>query len=89
MLAKSEQKPYVDLSAELNDELDWKAGTLRALEHHLDISAWAYEAVSSLLAIGTYSCTYPTLLHWNISRNKLRDYQPLRRSWRGISHRAL
>ncbi|EKM61629.1 uncharacterized protein PHACADRAFT_169080 [Phanerochaete carnosa HHB-10118-sp] len=53
MLMKSDQKPYIDLSAELNDELDWKAGTLRAFEHHLDISAWAYEAVSGVIAIGT------------------------------------
>ncbi|GJE89618.1 hypothetical protein PsYK624_057220 [Phanerochaete sordida] len=53
MLTKADQRPYIDLSAELNDELDWKAGTLRTFEHHLDISAWAYEAVSGLIAIGT------------------------------------
>ena len=50
---KSEPKPYIDLSLELSDDLDWKAGTLRNFEHHLDISALAYEAVSGLLAIGT------------------------------------
>ncbi|KAJ3520531.1 hypothetical protein NM688_g9149 [Phlebia brevispora] len=46
-------KQFIDLSAELFDEIDWKAGTLRTLIHHLDIAAWAYEAVSGLLAIGT------------------------------------
>ncbi|KAI0093981.1 lethal giant larvae like, C-terminal-domain-containing protein [Irpex rosettiformis] len=44
---------FLDLSAELNDELDWKAGTLRTFDHHLDITAWAYEPLSHLLAIGT------------------------------------
>ena len=53
MLSRSNVKPFVDLSVELVDELDWQAGTLRTLDHHLDITAWAYEAVSALLAIGT------------------------------------
>ena len=53
MLSKSNAKLFVDLSVELADELDWQAGTLRTLNHHLDITAWAYEAVSGILAIGT------------------------------------
>ncbi|KAI0705856.1 lethal giant larvae like, C-terminal-domain-containing protein [Cytidiella melzeri] len=44
---------FLDLSVELNDELDWKGGTLRTFEHHLDVTAWAYESLSHILAIGT------------------------------------
>lgn len=53
MLSRSNAKPLLDLSIELADEIDWQAGTLRTFEHHLDITAWAYEAVSGIIAIGT------------------------------------
>jgi syntaxin-binding protein 5 len=56
---KSDAKPYPDLSVELADELDWKAGTLRNFEHHLDTTAWTYEPVSGLLAIGAYTSALP------------------------------
>ncbi|KAI0081067.1 hypothetical protein K474DRAFT_1656898 [Panus rudis PR-1116 ss-1] len=48
-------KTYTDLSAELNDESDWKVGTLKPLRYHLDICTLAFEPVSGLLAIGTAS----------------------------------
>ena len=53
----------MDLSAELNDEHDWKAGTLRTFDHHLDITAWAYEPLSHLLAIGSLSTLQDMLLN--------------------------
>ena len=52
MLSRYGNKGFTDFSAELNDELDWKAGTLRALAHHLDVTALAYEPVSGILAVG-------------------------------------
>lgn len=64
MRSKTEQT-LIDLSVDLSDEIDWRAGTLRTFEHRLDISAWAYESLSGLLAVGTYLflsfnliCTY-------------------------------
>ena len=52
MLSRANAKPFLDLSIELADEHDWQAGTLRTFEHHLDITSWAYEAVSGIIAIG-------------------------------------
>lgn len=52
MLSRHGNKSFADLSPELSDELDWKAGTLRTLIHHLDITALAYEPVSGILAVG-------------------------------------
>lgn len=62
MFSKNDQKTFVDLSAELNDELDWKAGDLRTFEHHLFVSAVAIEPISGFLAIGKlsqYTCSDP------------------------------
>ncbi|THH21204.1 hypothetical protein EW146_g293 [Bondarzewia mesenterica] len=42
-----------DFSIELRDRQDWNPGTLKALEYHLDVSAFAVDPVSSLIAIGT------------------------------------
>ncbi|CAL1694488.1 unnamed protein product [Somion occarium] len=55
MFARHDNKTFNDLSAELNDEQDWQAGILRRLNHYLDVSTFAYEPVSGLLAIGTAS----------------------------------
>lgn len=52
MFARHDNKTFNDLSAELNDEQDWQAGILRRLNHYLDVSTFAYEPVSGLLAIG-------------------------------------
>ena len=52
LLSRHSNNSFTDLSLELSDELDWKAGTLKAFEHHLDITALAYEPVSGILAIG-------------------------------------
>ena len=52
MFSRSNDKPFLDLSVELADERDWQAGTLRSFDHHLDVAAWAYEAVSGILAVG-------------------------------------
>ncbi|KAH9947113.1 lethal giant larvae like, C-terminal-domain-containing protein [Amylocystis lapponica] len=46
-------RDYADLSAELSDELDWQPGFLKTLVHHLDVTAFAIEPVSGLLAVGT------------------------------------
>ena len=52
MFSRHNDKSIVALSAELNDEADWMAGTLRQLVYHLDVSAFAIEPVAGLLAIG-------------------------------------
>lgn len=51
MLFKHDKSP-LDLSLELADEIDWQAGILRTVHHHLDITAFATEPVSGLLVIG-------------------------------------
>lgn len=77
---------FLDLSAELNDELDWKAGTLRTFDHHLDITAWAYEPLSHLLAIGVLWTSQSHQLEPNHSSRHERWYhRHLRRAWRRIS----
>lgn len=84
---KSDEPRYIDLSIELADELDWKAGTLRNFEHHLDITAWAYEAVSGLLAIGPCLSIFASL-----SLIACRDgrwiHRHLRWSWSRAPNRA-
>lgn len=52
MFSKNTQKTFIDLSAELNDELDWEVGDLRLFEYHLNVTALAYEPVSGFLAVG-------------------------------------
>lgn len=77
MRSKNESQ-QIDLSVDLTDELDWRAGTLRTFEHHLDISAWSYEPLSGLLAIGT--CLSPSN---NITYTYLRYQRRLNRHiWR-------
>ena len=49
---KLDSKPVLELSSELNDEHDWKAGTLRTFDHHLEITAWAYDPLNGLFAVG-------------------------------------
>ena len=84
MLTKASSKPYIDLSAELNDELDWKAGTLRTLVHHLDITALAYEPVSGILAIGALARI--TSIEMTRIERVHRNKQGLRRPiWRSVS----
>ena len=72
MLRSRTDPLFLDLSAELNDEHDWKAGTLRTFDHHLDITAWAYEPLSHLLAIGSLSTMQDMLLNniLNISSSR-------------------
>ena len=52
MFSRNDNKTFVDLSAELNDEFDWEVGGLRSFDHHLNVSAVAFEPVSGFLAIG-------------------------------------
>ena len=72
MLSRHGNKVFPDLSPELSDELDWKAGTLRTLIHHLDTTAWAYEPVSGLLAVGkltiALSCGGLVMTLWDRKR---------------------
>ncbi|KAF5385371.1 hypothetical protein D9615_001225 [Tricholomella constricta] len=44
---------YIDLSMDLRDPDDWKAGSLRTFEYPLNITTLATEPISGLLAIGT------------------------------------
>ena len=43
-----------DLSTDLRERQDWEVGTLRALDHLLNTSTFAFDPVSSILAIGEY-----------------------------------
>jgi hypothetical protein len=43
-----------DLSTDLRERQDWEVGTLRALDHILNTSTFAFDPVSSILAIGGY-----------------------------------
>ena len=43
-----------DLSTDLRERQDWEVGTLRALDHLLNASTFAFDPVSSILAIGGY-----------------------------------
>lgn len=43
-----------DLSADLRDRQDWEVGTLRTLDHVLNATTFAFDPVSSILAIGEW-----------------------------------
>lgn len=47
-------RSLTDLSTDLRDRPDWEVGTLRALDHLLNASTFAFDPVSSILAIGDY-----------------------------------
>lgn len=53
MFSSKHSDVLLDLSAELRESQDWKAGTLRSIEHLLDPVSLAIEPLSGLLAIGT------------------------------------
>jgi syntaxin-binding protein 5 len=44
---------HMDLSTELRDSDDWKVGNLRSFEYPLNITTFAIESISCLLAVGT------------------------------------
>lgn len=48
----NDQEIYVDLSSALRDRQDWAMGALRTFQYLSDISSFAYEPVSGLLAVG-------------------------------------
>jgi hypothetical protein len=41
-----------DLSSDLRESQDWEVGTLRTLDHLLNATTFAFDPVSSILAIG-------------------------------------
>jgi hypothetical protein len=41
-----------ELSTDLRDRQDWEVGTLRALDRVLDANTFAFDPVSSILAVG-------------------------------------
>ena len=47
-------RSLTDLSTDLRERLDWEVGTLRALDHILNASTFAFDPVSSIFAIGDY-----------------------------------
>ncbi|KAF8167354.1 WD40 containing snare-dependent exocytosis protein [Crassisporium funariophilum] len=55
MFSKQQDHVLADLSTDLRDEQDWKVGSLRTLEFPLDITAFAVEPISGLLAVGTHA----------------------------------
>ncbi|KAG6837327.1 hypothetical protein H0H93_011422 [Arthromyces matolae] len=44
---------FLDLSADLRDGDEWKVGTLRTLDYPQNLTAFAIESISGLLAVGT------------------------------------
>ncbi|PPQ79397.1 hypothetical protein CVT25_002667 [Psilocybe cyanescens] len=55
MFSKQVEHVLPDLSPDLRDELDWKAGSLRTFDFLLNITTLAIEPVAGFLAIGTAS----------------------------------
>ncbi|KAF8640450.1 hypothetical protein AX17_000114 [Amanita inopinata Kibby_2008] len=53
MLQRSHDRAFHDLSSELRDSQQWKAGELRRLHFPTDVTAFAFDPVTSLLAVGT------------------------------------
>ena len=51
---KSMGKSLADLSTDLRERQDWEAGILRTLDHILDTGVFAFDPVSSILAVGEY-----------------------------------
>lgn len=52
MFHRSNDAVYMDLSMELRDPDDWKVGPLRTLDYPLNVTTFAIEPISGLLAIG-------------------------------------
>ncbi len=55
---KSIGRDLTDLSTDLRERQDWEVGTLRALDHLLDASTFAFDPVYSILAIGEYGRSF-------------------------------
>ncbi|KAG6813211.1 hypothetical protein H0H92_013098 [Tricholoma furcatifolium] len=53
MFRRHSDAVFMDLSFDLRDPDDWKVGTLRLMDYPQDITAFAIEPISGLLAIGT------------------------------------
>ena len=49
---KSIGKSLADLSTDLRERQDWEVGTLSTLDRVLDASTFAFDPVSSILAVG-------------------------------------
>jgi hypothetical protein len=49
---KSIGKSLEELSNDLRDRQDWEVGTLRTLDRVLDVNTFAFDPVSSILAVG-------------------------------------
>ncbi len=49
---KSIGKSLTELSTDLRDRQDWEVGALRALDRVLDANTFAFDPVSSILAVG-------------------------------------
>lgn len=49
---KSIGKSLTDLSIDLRERQDWEVGTLRTLDHVLNATTFAFDPVSSILAVG-------------------------------------
>lgn len=53
---------HMDLSTELRDPDDWKAGNLRSFEYPLNITTFAIEPMSCLLAVGKVNLSVAMVL---------------------------
>lgn len=52
MFAKHSNAAFLELSNDLQDEMDWVIGHLRTLDVPLNITAFAIEPATKLLAVG-------------------------------------
>ncbi len=52
---KSLGRCLTDLSTDLRERQDWEVGTLRTLDQLLNASSFAFDPVSSILAIGAFA----------------------------------
>ncbi len=58
---KSIGKSLADLSTDLREREDWEIGTLRTLDRVLDANVFAFDPVSSILAVGEL----PPYIFWS------------------------
>jgi len=56
MFSKRHDEPVLrDLSTDLHDGLDWRPGSLQAIDIPLDVTTLAFEPIAGLLATGKFS----------------------------------
>lgn len=66
---KSIGKSLAELSTELRERQDWEVGTLRTLDRVFDANIFAFDPVSSILAVGELPlCFLICQMSWHRTR---------------------